>query len=234
MLERKCQNTTCKRGIKMGYLVSSLTDSSVTPEISDEYCIYLIHEWKLGGVAKDISERFREYSRRLRNRASIFAASDQASYDNSFRELLGRDPWFKSTIGNYHDLSPGIMITKPGLPQFSARSGHVFIYASDEVINAAYHCPTELSQDIVDLCRHNEDSFIKKLIPYSRGTIVNSGPNTNNILDIIRDSIEISPNINGFGFKVRPIVDQIRRNHIFSRHNSREDNDKFDCVIYQF
>jgi hypothetical protein len=48
----------------MGYIVSSLTDPSVTPEIFNEYCIYLIHEWSLNGISKSLSDRFREYGRR--------------------------------------------------------------------------------------------------------------------------------------------------------------------------
>lgn len=217
----------------MGYLISSLTDPSITPKILNEYCIYLISEWALKGVAKSISKEFREYSMRIGNHASIFAASDQDSYNNSLYDLLNKDPWFKSTIGDFYDLSPGIIITKPGLPQFSASSDQVFIYVADEVINLAYHDPTTLSQDLVELCRHNDKRFINKLLPYSRGAIVSPGPQTNVILDLLDKSIIIEPNINGFGVKVKPIADYAR--NAFHRNlHPDAGKPKYDCVIYQF
>lgn len=217
----------------MGYLISSLTDPSVTPKILDEYCIYLVHEWDLKGIAKSISSEFRDYSTRLGNHASIFAASDPDSYNKSFYELLQKDPWFKITLGDFYRLSPGIIITKPGLPEFSASPDQVLIYVSDEVIDLAYHNPITLSQDLVDLCRHNENVFIEKLLPYSRGTIVSPGPQTNEILRLLHDSLKIEPNINGFGFTVKPIVDHARRSYRRLFHY-REEEPKYDCVIYQF
>lgn len=219
----------------MGYIVSSLTDPSVTPEIFNEYCIYLIHEWGLIGISKSLSGRFREYGRRLGHKASIFAASNQESYDNSLIEIFRRDPWFKITLGNYYNLHSGIIITKPGLPQFSADTGHVFIYVSSEVINLAYHYEEELSQDLIDLCRHDQNIFINKILHYSRGSIVDSGPRTNSLLETIRDSIMIEPNINGFGFRISPIVDYAMKNG-FLRDRPRESEDtvNYDCVIYRY
>lgn len=204
----------------MGRCISKLTDSP------NKYCIYLVHEWDLDGIAKSISERFREYSTRLGDRAVIFAADDQDSYDNSFHKILQENPWFKSIIKNYYDLSPGIIITNPGLPQFSGSPGQVFIYVSDEVINLAYHEPYSLSQNLVDLCRYHESTFIEKILPYSRETIVDPGPKTNSVLELLRESIMIEPNIHGFGFKVKPIVDHWR--------NPEEEQPKYDCVVYQF
>lgn len=215
----------------MGYLISSITDPSVTPEILGEYCIYLIHEWRLEGTAQSLSNNFREYSTRLGPRASIFAASDQDAYNNSFFNLLRGDPWFKITIGDYYDLPPGIIITKPGLPQFRASHGNVFVYVSGVVINLAYHNPHELSQDLVDLCRYDKRRFIAKILRYTRGAIVKPGPQTNRILEILGDTIMIEPNLNGIGIKSKPIIQYLRS---ILHKTEEEEPSKYDCVVYQF
>lgn len=214
----------------MGYLLSSLTNPSETPRILGEYCIYLIHEYELTGIARSLSTDFREYSTRLGSRASIFAASDQREYNESFAKLINDDPWFKMILGNYYDLSPGIIISKPGLPQFKADPGDVFIYVSDVVINLAYYTPHVLSQDLVDLCRHDYRRFITNILRYSRSAIAKSGPQTNRILHTLRDAVMIEPNINGIGIKSKPILRLI--NSVI--HNQETEKAKYDCVVYQF
>ncbi len=219
----------------MGYIVSSLTDPDISPQNLNEYCIYLIHEWNLDGVSKDLSTHFREYGRRLGRNASIFTASNQGEYDKSLIRIFNHDPWFKSTLGNYYDLPPGIIITKPSLPRFRAVHNDVFIFVSSEVINLAYHFEEDLSQELVDLCRRDDNSFIERILPYSRGALVDSGPRTNKVLDVLRDSIMIEPNINGFGFRIKPIAQHaIKSRFLHGLSRTEEKKASYDCVIYRF
>ena len=218
----------------MGYIVSSITDPSITPEILGRYCIYLIREDCIDGVAKDLSTNFREYGTRLSNRAAIFAASDYETYNESFVKIFQGDSWFEITLGQFYNIPPGLIITKPGLPQFRAERGDVFIYVSAKVINLVYHNPHELSQELIDLCRHDEDRFITKILKYSRGTIVKPGPHTKALLEKIPEAIIFEPNINGIGIKPKSFVDLIRERANPEVKSPQYEHREYDCVVYQY
>lgn len=213
----------------MGYLISSLTDPYENPRILRGYCIYLVHEYQLKGIAQSLSSNFRAYSTRLGPSAAIIAASNQEEYNESFAKLIDDNAWFKRILGDYDSLPPGIIIAKPGLPRFKAHPGDVFIFVSEVVLNLAYHNPHELSQDLVDLCRYNNRRFISRILKYSRGSIAKPGPETTSILETLSKSIMIEPNFYGIGIKPKPILQRLTN----AIHKS-EKKPKYDCVIYQF
>lgn len=196
----------------------------------DGYYIYLLNEHDFKGVAADLVVNFDEYAARIGGDSAIIRGINQESYFNSLRNLFNRDPWYARTIGDLKSLAAGLFITKPGIQDFRAEKGSVFIYASQEVINDAYKYRIELSEDIVDLCKHNSDTFITRMLKYSRGSAVSRSTQNEEMLKTINDSIIFEPNIGGIGFDVKPLA-----KNIFSRFRKDKDSKpRHCCVVYRF
>ena len=201
----------------MGYIVSSLTRLQTN---INGYHIYLVRDHELKGIARDLPENFGEYGKRIGTEAAIIRASLFRGYISSLRVLLDRDIWFRETIGDERDLPPGIIITRPSLNEFAARSGQAFIYVSGDVINEAYVDKIELSQDIVELCRHDNAEFILKIIKYSRNSIAEPKSSESKLFHKLLEAAIVQPNWNGMGVDIKKLFDK-----------RKKDNTPYDCVV---
>lgn len=192
------------------------------------YCIYLFKKHELSGVSRDLLDNFNEYAKRIGKDSFIVQSLDEHTYLASLKSIM-KDPWFSCTIGNIDVLPAGFFITRPGLGRFGAKSGHVFIYVSGEVLNHAYQDPIILSQDIVDLCRNDNDTFINRILSYSRGAITNHEVNET-ILSTLEDSIKIELDIKGVGVELTPVYKLIKDRF----DKAEKEHTVYDCVVYQF
>ncbi len=210
-----------------GFQISSLR--TVKPYL-DGYYIYLFRDYDFKSVAASLVNDFDEYAQRTGDNSGIFRGINQEEYERSLKALFDRDPWFDKTIGDLMKLPAGVFITKPSIQDFHAGKGNVFIYVSQAVINDAYKNRIDLSQDIVDLCRHNVDTFISRILKYSRGAIINKDKSNIRLLKTIKNAVKIEPNFAGLGVDVKPIIKKA-----FSKF-SKEKNSKpvYDCVVYRF
>ena len=139
----------------MGYIVSSLASSKYDLE---GYCIYLVKDYDLKGVSRDLVDSFDDYADSLKGSSAIFRPTKHSreNYERSLQGIFDRDPWFECTVGHIDKLSPGIIISKPSLKLFGAKNNELFIYASGDVLNAAYKDKLVLFQDILNLCNYED------------------------------------------------------------------------------
>ena len=210
----------------MGNIVSSLK------EVSDRYerYIYLFKAEELSGIARDLLDSFNEYATRMGSKSVIIMPAEYKKYNTSMYEELQRDPWFKDVIGDPHELPAGYVISIPGLENFRASESQAFIYVSGQVINLAYKNRIELSQDIVAFFRYNDTAFISNILEYSRASLFKPGSSTDSLLEKLRNAVILEPNINGIGFRVKPLKQALES--AFSKRN--DDTPVYDCVVYRF